>query len=124
MTGRFLGDEPRGLLSLWYVGEVTIYFLILKVRGVFVQENTLRIENRVMIFRKETVELFWPSRKVVFIIFPSQVRNCSRSMSTNNIFRMEDTERYYKLVNCVLVVLQEDGMTPIDWTDEFVILQV
>jgi hypothetical protein len=124
MTGRFLGDEPRGLLSLWYVGEVTIYFLIFKVRGVFVQENTLRIENRVMIFRKETVELFWPSRKVVFIIFPSQVRNCSRSMSTNNIFRMEDTERYYKLVNCVLVVLQEDGMTPIDWTDEFVILQV
>jgi hypothetical protein len=124
MTGRFLGDEPRGLLRLWYVGEVTIYFLILKVRGVFVQENTLRIENRVMIFRKETVELFWPSRKVVFIIFPSQVRNCSRSMSTNNIFRMEDTERYYKLVNCVLVVLQEDGMTPIDWTDEFVILQV
>jgi hypothetical protein len=124
MTGRFLGDEPRGLLSLWYVGEVTIYFLILKVRGVFVQENTLRIENRVMIFRKETVELFWPSRKVVFIIFPSQVRNCSRSMSTNNIFRMEDTERYYKLVNCVLVVLQEDGMTPIDWTDGFVILQV
>jgi hypothetical protein len=124
MTGRFLGDEPRGLLSLWYVGEVTIYFLILKVRGVFVQENTLRIENRVMIFRKETVELFRPSRKVVFIIFPSQVRNCSRSMSTNNIFRMEDTERYYKLVNCVLVVLQEDGMTPIDWTDEFVILQV
>jgi hypothetical protein len=124
MAGRFLGDEPRGLLRLWYVGEVTIYFLILKVRGVFVQENTLRIENRVMIFRKETVELFWPSRKVVFIIFPSQVRNCSRSMSTNNIFRMEDTERYYKLVNCVLVVLQEDGMTPIDWTDEFVILQV
>jgi hypothetical protein len=124
MTGRFLSDEPRGLLRLWYVGEVTIYFLILKVRGVFVQENTLRIENRVMIFRKETVELFRPSRKVVFIIFPSQVRNCSRSMSTNNIFRMEDTERYYKLVNCVLVVLQEDGMTPIDWTDEFVILQV
>jgi hypothetical protein len=124
MTGRFLGDEPRGLLRLWYVGEVTIYFLIFKVRGVFVQENTLRIENRVMIFRKETVELFRPSRKVVFIIFPSQVRNCSRSMSTNNIFRMEDTERYYKLVNCVLVVLQEDGMTPIDWTDEFVILQV
>jgi hypothetical protein len=124
MTGRFLSDEPRGLLRLWYVGEVTIYFLIFKVRGVFVQENTLRIENRVMIFRKETVELFRPSRKVVFIIFPSQVRNCSRSMSTNNIFRMEDTERYYKLVNCVLVVLQEDGMTPIDWTDEFVILQV
>jgi hypothetical protein len=124
MTGRFLSDEPRGLLRLWYMGEVTIYFLIFKVRGVFVQENTLRIENRVMIFRKETVELFRPSRKVVFIIFPSQVRNCSRSMSTNNIFRMEDTERYYKLVNCVLVVLQEDGMTPIDWTDEFVILQV
>jgi hypothetical protein len=45
-------------------------------------------------------------------------------MSTNHVFRKEDTEWDYQLVYRELVVLQEGGMNFIDWSDKMVPAQV